>query len=89
VGLIGAPLLLAADVAVFFGVLDRMATVNALAALPVALWEFSLGVYLTVKGFRPSSPLLAAPGPAVDRAVPVPTQRTGEEHIGGRGAAIG
>ena len=26
----------------------------AIAALPIALWEFSLGVYLTVKGFRPS-----------------------------------
>jgi len=24
-----------------------------LAALPVALWEFSLGVYLVVKGFKP------------------------------------
>ena len=25
----------------------------ALAALPIAVWEFSLGVYLTVRGFRP------------------------------------
>jgi hypothetical protein len=24
-----------------------------LAALPVAVWEFSLGVYLVVKGFKP------------------------------------
>ena len=83
-GLIGAPLLLAADLAVFFGVLDRMAPINALAALPVAVWEFSLGVYLTVKGFRPSSPLLAPP-PA-DVAVPSP--RTGDGHLGEQGAAI-
>jgi hypothetical protein len=55
VGLIGAPLLLAADTAIFFGVLDRGAAVAAIAAAPVALWEFSLGVYLTVKGFRPSA----------------------------------
>jgi hypothetical protein len=61
VGLIGAPLLLAADIAVFFGVIDRTAPITALAALPVALWEFSLGVYLTVKGFRPTSPLLTPP----------------------------
>jgi hypothetical protein len=27
---------------------------RALAALPIALWEFSLGIYLVVKGFKPS-----------------------------------
>jgi hypothetical protein len=26
----------------------------AIAAIPIALWEFSLGVYLVVKGFKPS-----------------------------------
>jgi hypothetical protein len=26
----------------------------SLLALPIAVWEFSLGVYLVVKGFRPS-----------------------------------
>jgi hypothetical protein len=88
IGLIGAPLLLAADIAVFFGVLDRMASLNALAALPVALWEFSLGVYLTVKGFKPSSPLLAPP--AADAAVPasVPSPRSGGAQRDERGAAI-
>ena len=54
IGLIGAPLLLAADIAIFFGVFDRTGPI-ALAALPIAAWEFSLGVYLTVKGFRPSA----------------------------------
>jgi hypothetical protein len=55
VGLIGAPLLLASDIAIFFGVIDRVSTVAALAVLPIALWEFSLGVYLTVRGFRPAA----------------------------------
>ena len=32
-------------------------------AAPVALWEFSLGVYLVVKGFRPS-PITAPPAAA-------------------------
>jgi hypothetical protein len=54
-GLVGAPLLLASDIAIFFGVYDRMAPIAALAALPIAAWEFSLGVYLTVKGFRPAA----------------------------------
>jgi hypothetical protein len=42
-----------------------------LATVPEILWEASLGVYLTVKGFKRSSPLLdatrrvPAPAPAV------------------------
>jgi hypothetical protein len=55
IGLFGAPLLLASDIAIFFGAYDRMAPVAALAALPIAAWELSLGVYLTVKGFKPEA----------------------------------
>ena len=65
IGLIGAPLLLAADIAIFFGVFDRTGPI-ALAALPIAVWEFSLGVYLTVKGFRPAA-VAALPSGAGDR----------------------
>src|ERR1035437_430810 len=35
------------------GLIDRIGSVAALAALPIAVWEFSLGVYLIVKGFKP------------------------------------
>jgi hypothetical protein len=65
VGLIGAPLLLASDLAVFFGLYDRMAPIAALAALPIAAWELSLGVYLTVKGFRPAAVAALPPARAV------------------------
>jgi hypothetical protein len=51
---IGAPLLLVSDAAVLFGVVERVSVLPAIAVLPVALFEFSLGVYLTVKGFKPS-----------------------------------
>ena len=61
VGLIGAPLLLASDAATLFGVIDRTSALSALLALPIALWEFSLGVWLTVKGFKPS-PITAGMG---------------------------
>src|SRR5207248_6728578 len=54
IGLIGAPLLLAGDVAVLFGLIDRTSSPALLLAIPIALWEFSLGVWLVVKGFRPS-----------------------------------
>ena len=54
VGLIGAPLLLASDIAVLFGLWDRISAPSGILALPIAAWEFSLGVYLIVKGFKPS-----------------------------------
>jgi len=54
VGLIGAPLLVASAAATLFGLKDQVSALSAIAALPIALWEFSLGVYLIVKGFKPS-----------------------------------
>jgi hypothetical protein len=60
VGLIGAPLLLASDLAIFCGVYPQGTALAGLAALPIAAWEVALGVWLVVKGFRPS-PLLAQP----------------------------
>jgi hypothetical protein len=55
VGLVGAPLLLASDVAVLVGLWPRMSGPSGLLAIPIALWELSLGIYLVVRGFRPSS----------------------------------
>ena len=54
IGLVGAPLLVAADAGILFGLWDRMSPVVAIATIPIAVWEFSLGIYLIVKGFRPS-----------------------------------
>jgi uncharacterized protein DUF4386 len=55
VGLIGAPLLLTAVIATLFsGGIEHISAFQAIATLPVAAWEFSLGVWLVVKGFRPS-----------------------------------
>jgi Domain of unknown function (DUF4386) len=53
-GLIGGPLLLASVVGVVFGAHDLDAGQHVIAAAPIALWELSLGVYLVVKGFKPS-----------------------------------
>ncbi|SCL40556.1 protein of unknown function [Micromonospora pallida] len=53
-GLVGAPLLVVSDAGILFGLWDRLSPVAAIAAIPIAVWEFSLGVYLIVKGFRPS-----------------------------------
>jgi hypothetical protein len=37
-----------------FGIWGQISSLTALAVLPIALWEFSLGIYLVVKGFKPS-----------------------------------
>src|SRR2546425_2883423 len=60
-GFIGAALLVAGDIAVLFGLIGQHAPSTALAAIPIALWEFSLGVWLVVKGFKPS-PITAGMG---------------------------
>ena len=39
--------------------------------IPEGLWELSLGVYCTLKGFRPSAPILQADA-REDRAAPMP-----------------
>jgi hypothetical protein len=54
-GIIGAPILVGAYVAILFGLIAQHAPSTGLAAIPVALFEFSLGVYLVVKGFKPSA----------------------------------
>ena len=59
IGIVGALILFASYIAVMFGLLGQHAPVAALSALPVALFEFSLGVYLVVKGFKPS-PILSS-----------------------------
>ena len=51
-GFIGAPLLVASWFAVLFGLFDAVSPAAAAAALPIAVWEFSLGVYLTFRGFK-------------------------------------
>jgi hypothetical protein len=53
IALVGAPLLLVSDIAVFTGVIPQVSSLTALAAVPVAAFEFSLGVWLVVKGFTP------------------------------------
>ena len=66
IGLVGGPLILFSDLATILGVWGQVSTPGLLFALPVAVFEFSVGVHLTVKGFR--APALAA--------LDVPSNRT-------------
>ena len=53
-GLIGAPLLVANTIVLMFGITGPLLTLTTLGVIPIAVWEFSLGVWLVVKGFYPT-----------------------------------
>ena len=88
IAFVGAPLLLASDLAVFFGVYTNVSTLAVLAAVPVAVFELSFGIYLIARGFRPSSPLMAQPNTAVGVPVVIPAPRTSATQLDERGAEI-
>jgi hypothetical protein len=55
-GIIGAPLLIANTIVFMFGSTSGpLFVLTAIGVLPIALFEFALGVWLTFKGFSPSA----------------------------------
>lgn len=52
IGMVGAVPLVAGYLAVLFGIIGLHSPLAGLAAVLVALFEFSLGIYLIVKGFK-------------------------------------
>ena len=55
IGIVGGPLLLVGYLAVLFGGIDQHGVLAGLSALLVAVFEFSLGIWLIVKGFNPDA----------------------------------
>ncbi len=72
-GLIGGPLVMASGIAVMLDVTERGGALQGIATIPEFFWELSLGIYCIVKGFRPSSPILAT-----DETVRVPESPSAE-----------
>lgn len=70
-GLIGAPLLFSSTLGTLFGINDPMSVWTGIATIPIFIWELSIGLYMTFKGFRSGAPLLAEPPPD-----PYPAVRT-------------
>jgi hypothetical protein len=66
-GLVGGPLALVAGIGVLLGVWDIHAGLPVLMTAPEAIWEFSLSLWLLIRGFRPS-PILT--GQAIVPAQP-------------------
>ncbi len=59
IGIIGGPVLIIGDICVLFGLIGQHDPTTGLFALLVALFEFSLGVWLVVKGFNATPPAMA------------------------------
>jgi len=57
-GLIGGPVLILSGILVLFDVINQGGTVQGLATILEFLWELSLGIYCTVKGFQSDAPIL-------------------------------
>ena len=62
-GLIGGPLIILSGTAVLLNVFDAGSAPQVIATIPEFFWELSFGIYLMVKGFRPS-PITAGLSPA-------------------------
>lgn len=60
IGIIGGPVLLTGDILVLFGFIGQHDPTTGLFAVLVALFEFSLGVWLVSKGFN-SAPVTTTP----------------------------
>lgn len=63
IGLVGGPLLLLSSYGVVLGLWEQTGPVGAIAALPIALWEFSLGVWLIARGVRITPAVARASAP--------------------------
>jgi Domain of unknown function (DUF4386) len=57
-GLIGGPLIFASGIAIVFGAYKDGSAAATVTALPEIAWEAVLGIYLVIKGFKPS-PLIS------------------------------
>ncbi len=53
-GLIAAPFLIMATLAVVFGLTEQGSVWFAPGGVLIFIWELSIGIYMTVKGFKPS-----------------------------------
>jgi Domain of unknown function (DUF4386) len=68
-GLIAGPILCAAGIGVLFNVFEPGSAPQVIATAPEFVWELSLGIYLMVKGFKPS-PITAETTPATTPPAP-------------------
>jgi hypothetical protein len=68
-GLIGGPLIILSGTLVLFDVIEPGSGAQVIATVPEFFWELSLGIYLMVKGFKPSPITTGLTSPAASAQV--------------------
>jgi hypothetical protein len=53
-GVVGGPLICVSGLLVLFDVIGLGSSAQFIFSIPEIIWELSLGIYLTVKGFMPA-----------------------------------
>jgi hypothetical protein len=62
-GLIGGPLMISSVFGQIIGINEQYSVWSGIALIPIFVWELSLGLYLTFKGFK-AAPIVAATLPS-------------------------
>lgn len=75
-GLIGGPLMISSVIGQIVGINEQVSIWSGIALVPIFLWEFSLGLWLVFKGFRPSAiaTLTSPPNDTEAPASPAPAR---------------
>ena len=79
IGLVGGVLMTSSAIGQILGINEKISVWSVIALLPIFAWELSLGLYMAIKGFKSTSPLMvAAAGRSVgeDGAPPAVPSRT-------------
>ena len=59
-GLIGGPLMISSVIGQILGINEQVSAWSLIALLPIFTWELSLGLWMAIKGFKASAPLMVA-----------------------------
>jgi Domain of unknown function (DUF4386) len=71
-GLVGGPLVCISGFLVLFGAFDLGGPAQFIFTIPEIIWELGIGIYLTVKGFKPDAPIIAANASSDTGPAPAP-----------------
>jgi hypothetical protein len=59
-GLVGGPLMISSVIGQIIGINEPISLWSGIALLPIFTWELSLGLWMAIKGFKSSAPLMIA-----------------------------
>jgi hypothetical protein len=58
-GMASGPLIVLSATAVMFGLYEQLSPIGGVAGLPSLAWEVSVALWMIIKGFRPSAPIIS------------------------------